>query len=216
MGSELINRPTDWILIICIVAGTLLVLAHYFHPERVKSLLSFPWQNTGDEFSLSFNSGSNLLGVDRVLIIGAWMLFPVLIVALKMRGQPTAILNYDWASYFGILLLAGLYLVLKLLVASAVGYIFDRQEELLKGQNMALAYFCWISFTGGIVSFVFYFLSFLVWPYYLTLAIVLVLLILFVARSAQYTLKLGFHSSYIIVYICALEIIPLSFLYTLV
>tara|TARA_B100001115_G_C15844204_1_gene424414 strand:- start:2732 stop:3313 length:582 start_codon:yes stop_codon:yes gene_type:complete len=192
------------------------VLARYFNAVRVNQLLRFPWQSQADEFSLQFNTGKVGLNADRLLIISAWIFFPLLITALKMKGESAAILNYDWASYFRILLISGLYLILKLLVASAVGYAFEREEEILKGQNLALAHFTWLALVGGALAFVLYFLPLGSWQFYLLVLPLVLVGLIFLIRSVLYCLRIGFNTSYIILYLCALEIIPLFFLYSLV
>lgn len=216
MGTALSHRASDWILIISLAAGTLVVLARYFNAVRVNQLLRFPWQSQADEFSLQFNTGKVGLNADRLLIISAWIFFPLLITALKMKGESAAILNYDWASYFRILLISGLYLILKLLVASAVGYAFEREEEILKGQNLALAHFTWLALVGGALAFVLYFLPLGSWQFYLLVLPLVLVGLIFLIRSVLYCLRIGFNTSYIILYLCALEIIPLFFLYSLV
>ncbi len=193
-----------------------MVLARYFNAVRVNQLLRFPWQSQADEFSLQFNTGKVGLNADRLLIISAWIFFPLLITALKMKGESAAILNYDWASYFRILLISGLYLILKLLVASAVGYAFEREEEILKGQNLALAHFTWLALVGGALAFVLYFLPLGSWQFYLLVLPLVLVGLIFLIRSVLYCLRIGFNTSYIILYLCALEIIPLFFLYSLV
>ncbi len=216
MGTELSQRASDWIIIVSLAAGTLVVLARFFNAQRVPDFLKFPWQSRADEFAISFSAGKLALNADRILILSAWIFFPVLVTALKMEGDANLIIQYDWASYFRILLLGGLYLILKLLVASAVGYAFEREEDLWQGQNLALAHFSWLSLGGGLLAFVFHFLPASPLYFYILLVLFILLALLFLFRVLSFCLRQGFSPSYIFLYICALEIIPLVYLYNLV
>ncbi|HCQ17442.1 MAG TPA: hypothetical protein DIU20_14330 [Cryomorphaceae bacterium] len=109
-------------------------------------------------------------------------------------------------------MISGLYLILKLLVASAVGYAFEREEEILKGQNLALAHFTWLALVGGALAFVLYFLPLGSWQFYLLVLPLVLVGLIFLIRSVLYCLRIGFNTSYIILYLCALEIVPFSFL----
>lgn len=216
MGTELSTRASDWILIVSLAAGTLLVLARFFNAQRVPEFLRFPWQAQANEFALSFGAGKLALNADRIITFSAWLLFPVLVTALKIGNSTATLLQFDWASYFRILLLAGVYLVLKLLVASAVGYAFEREEVLWKGQNISLAHFAWASIIGGALAFTSYFLPFGSYYFYFLSILLIALSLLFLFRVLIFCRQQGFSLSYIILYLCALEIIPLVYLYSLV
>lgn len=216
MGTELSQRASDWVLIVSLAAGAMLVLARFFNSQRAPDFVRFPWQAQADEFGVSFSAGKLALNADRILILGAWIIFPVLVLFLKMEGEASKILLYDWASYFRVLLLGGLYLILKLLVSSAVGYAFEREEELWQGQNLSLAHFSWASLFGGLLAFVFLFLpSSSIYFYLLVLGLVL-LSLLYLFRILSLCRQQGFSLSYIFLYICALEIIPLVYLFSLI
>jgi len=215
MGAALSDRLTDWMIIISLAAGVLMILARFVDQARVSALFRFPWQAQAEEFSLQFNSGKVNLNADRLLILAGCLLFPLLIIGLKVQGQMERLLLFDLATYARILLLAGLYLIFKLLLASAVGYAFEREEESMRTQNVALAHFTWIALIGGPLALVSYFLPLGVGPYYLVLLLVSLTAIVFLIRSVYYSLKAGISSGYIILYLCALEIIPLLFLYSL-
>ena len=216
MGAELSNRVTDWMIIISLAAGILLILARFIDQARVSELLRFPWQSSAEEFSLQFNSGKVTLNADRLMILSAWILFPLVIVALKIQGKEESLLLFDWASYFRVLLLSGLYLIFKLLLASAVGYAFEREEESMRGQNLALAHFTWIAILGAPLALISIFVPFGDALYFLVLIPVILTAAVFLFRSVYYSLRSGISSGYIILYLCALEIIPLLFLYHLV
>jgi len=216
MGEDLNSRASDWILIIIMAAGILLILARYFNAERIPKFFAFPWQAQADEFAMGFNAGKMALNADRILVLIAWIAFPVLITSLKMKGDSALILDYDWASYFRILLLGGLYLVLKLLVSSSVAYAFEREQEIGQAQNIAIAHFTWGSLVGAAMAFLFHYLPASQIYFFLILIPLLLLALLFLFRILTFCLRAGFSLSYIILYLCALEIIPLVFLYRLV
>lgn len=216
MGAELSDRVTDWMIIISLAAGIFLILARFIDEVRVAELLRFPWRAQAEEFCTQFNSGKVTLNADRLLIFAAWLLFPLLIVALKIKGENDLLLHYDWASYARILLLAGVYLTFKMLLASAVGYAFEREEQSMLSQNVALAHFTWLAIIGGATALITFFLPLGKGLYFLVLIPVIIMAALFLMRTVYYSLRSGVSSGYIILYLCALEIIPLFFLYQLV
>lgn len=201
---------------VSLAAGTLLVLARFFNDQRVPEFLRFPWQAQANDFALSFGAGKLALNADRIITLSAWLLFPILVIAFKIGYSSASLLQFDWASYFRILLLAGIYLVLKLLVASAIGYAFEREEALWKAQNISLAHFAWASIMGGALAFTTYFLPLGTYYFYLLSLPLIAVGLIFLFRVLIFCRQQGFSLSYIILYLCALEIIPLIYLYSLV
>jgi len=209
------SRPTDWVIIVGLLSAILLVWIRSFDTKRMALFLAFPWQAGASDFALEFNSDHLNYRADRFLLIVAWLISPLLILALKLPFAEGALQFYSWADYLRVLVLAGFFIAFKLFMASIIGYVFQVQEALIQGQNLSLAYFSWLAILGAFSSFLVYFSDFpLVVAYALWLALAIgVFWALF--RSIAFSFSLGLETSYIILYLCALEIIPLLYLFSL-
>lgn len=215
MEIAITSRPTDWVIIISLLSAVLLVWIRSFDTKRMAFFIAFPWQPSAADFALHFNSDHLNYRADRFLLIVGWILSPLLILALRLPFVETGLQFYGWADYFRVLLLSGFFIVFKLFMASIVGYVFQVQEALIQGQNISLAYFTWLSIFGAFASLAVYFSNlpfsviYILW-FSLSLGLLWVLL-----RSIAFSFSLGLVASYIILYLCALEIIPLLYLFFL-
>lgn len=215
MEVEIAARPTDWVIITSLIGAVLLVWIRSFDTKRMALFIAFPWRPAASDFALEFNAEHLNHRADRFLLILAWLLSPLLILALRLPFDQKALLFYGWDDYIRVLLLAGLFILFKLFMASAIGFVFQVQEALLQGQNLSLAYFSWLAVFGGFASLLVYFGEIPeINAYILWLCVTLGLLLAFI-RSILFTFSLKLELSYIILYLCALEIIPLVYLFLL-
>jgi hypothetical protein len=212
------HRSSDWVIIIGLLASALLVLANLVNSLRVRQLLSLVTDVGGDETALSFHSDKRVFSADLMLLLASVASMPLAIIATKFifsdRLRP--LLLFGWAEYLRMTLLIALLLVFKNLLASIIGWVFSLQEELILAQNIFLAHFNWISILGALISFLVYFSP---WPLVSAWLLVIVLLIgllIAIFKTTAYTFRLGLPFTYFILYLCALEIIPISYLLFLV
>jgi hypothetical protein len=212
------HRNTDWVIIISLLASAFLVLANFVNSLRARKLLSIVISVGGDEIALSYNPGKRVFSVDLLLLLASVLSMPLAIIASKfiLIDSVRPLLLFGWAEYLRMALLTVLLLVFKNLMASIIGWVFSLQEELIQAQSIFLAHFNWISILTALMSLLVYFGP---WP--LTsawlLAIVLLLgLLIAIFKTSLYTFRIGLPFSYFILYLCALEIIPISYLLFLV
>ncbi len=186
-----------------------------FDVKRMALFVSFPWQAAGGDFPLEFNADHLNHRADRFLLILAWLLSPLLILALRIPFGEEVLRYYSWADYLRVLLLAGMYILFKLFMASAIGFVFQVQEALVQGQNFSLAYFSWLGVMGAFASIFVYFSDYPLIGSYLLWAFVAIGLLWAFIRTILFSFSLQLETSYIILYLCALEIIPLGYLFLL-
>lgn len=209
------SRPTDWVIVISLISAVLLVWIRSFDTKRMALFLVFPWQAGAADFALEFNSDHLNYRADRFLLIVAWIISPLLILALRLPFVETDMQFYGWADYFRVLMLSGFFIVFKLFMASTIGFVFQVQEVLIQGQNLSLAYFSWLAIFGAFTSLAVYFMNlplnvtYILW-FLLGIGVLWVLF-----RSIAFSFSLGLETSYIILYLCTLEIIPLLYLFSL-
>lgn len=213
MEVNLVSRPTDWVIIISLLGAFLLVWIRSFDSKRIALFFNFPWKASAGDFALEFNSDYLNYRADRFLLILAWLLSPLLILALRLPFDSDFLQFYSWADYLRVLILAGLFILFKLFMASAIGFVFQVQEELVQGQNLSLAYISWIAVWGAFLSLMVYFTVFSITSAYILWVIVAGGLLLSLFRAILFSFSLNLESSYIILYLCALEIIPLLYLF---
>lgn len=213
METEVVTRPTDWVIIISIIGAFLLLWIKSFDSKRLALFLVFPWQAAAGDFAAEFNSDHLNYRADRFLLIVAWLLSPLLILALRLPFGDNFLQFYSWADYSRVLLLSGLFILFKLFMASAIGFVFQSQEVLVQGQNLSLAYSAWLAVFGAFASLLVYFTDYAIVAAYILWVLVAVGLLFSLFRAILFSFSLKLESSYIILYICALEIIPLLYLF---
>ena len=212
------HRSSDWVIIIGLLASVLLVLANLVNSLRVRQLLSLVTDVGGDETALSFHSDKRVFSADLMLLLASVVSMPLAIIATKFIFSDSLrpLLLFGWAEYLRMTLLIALLLVFKNLLASIIGWVFGLQEELIQAQNIFLAHFNWISILAAFISFLVYFSP---WPLVSAWLLVIVLLIgllIAIFKTTAYTFRIGLPFTYFILYLCALEIIPISYLLFLV
>jgi hypothetical protein len=212
------HRSSDWVVIIGLLASAFLVLANLVNRPRVRQLLSLVISVGGDEAALSFQPGKRVFSADLLLLLASLASMPLAIIATKFvfSDNLRPLLLFGWAEYLRMALLTMLLLVFKNLMASIIGWVFSLQEELIQAQNIFLAHFNWISISAALISFLVYFSP---WPLasaWLLVIVLLLGLLIAILKTTAYTFRLGLPFTYFILYLCALEIIPISYLLFLV
>ena len=212
------HRSSDWVIIIGLLASAFLVLANLINSLRVRQLLSLVTGVGGDETALSFRPGKRVFSADLMLLLASVVSMPLAIIATKFifSNSLRPLLLFGWAEYLRMALLTMLLLVFKNLMASIIGWVFSLQEELIQAQNIFLAHFNWISILAALISFLVYFSP---WPLasaWLLVIVLLLGLLIAIFKTTAYTFRLGLPFTYFILYLCALEIIPISYLLFLV
>lgn len=212
------ERSTDWVIIISIIASTFLVLANFVDSSRTRQLLGIFFKSGGDDLALSYNQAKRGLTTDVFLLIAAVSSLPLAIIATKLISGTSlkTLFLFGWAEYLRMVLLTALILVFKNLMASIIGWVFSLQEELIQAQNIFLAHFNWVALLTAILSLSVYFGPWPIISSWLLIIFLILGLLLATIKTSLYTFRIGIPITYFILYLCALEIIPISYLLFLV
>jgi hypothetical protein len=212
------ERSTDWVIIISMLASAFLVLANFVNSNRTRQLLGVLFKSGGDELAITYNQGKRGFSTDTFLLFAALSSLPLSVIATKLISGTSikSLLLFGWAEYLRMVLLTAVFLVFKNLMASIIGWVFSLQEELIQAQNIFLAHFNWVALFTGVLSLSVYFGP---WPIISAWVLIIFLIIgLLVAtlKASIYTFRIGIPITYFILYLCSLEIIPISYLLFLV
>tara|TARA_R110001592_G_scaffold69489_1_gene213168 strand:+ start:28970 stop:29626 length:657 start_codon:yes stop_codon:yes gene_type:complete len=212
------GRSTDWVIIISILASTFLVLANFVNSLRTKQLLLIFFSAGGNDLALSFNQDKRSLSTDALMLISAVSALPLAIIATKLLSGTSlsAFFLFGWAEYLRMVLLTTIFLVFKSFMASIIGWIFSFQEELIAAQNIFLAHFNWVALLTALLSLLVYFGPWPVFSAWLLIVVLVLGLLVAIFKTSVFTFRIGVPITYFILYLCALEIIPISYLLFLV
>tara|TARA_R110000868_G_scaffold133607_7_gene345244 strand:- start:1892 stop:2548 length:657 start_codon:yes stop_codon:yes gene_type:complete len=212
------GRSTDWVIIISILASTFLVLANFVNSLRTKQLLLIFFSAGGNDLALSFNQDKRSLSTDALMLISAVSALPLAIIATKLLSGTSlsAFFLFGWAEYLRMVLLTTIFLVFKSFMASIIGWVFSFQEELIAAQNIFLAHFNWVALLTALLSLLVYFGPWPVFSAWLLIVVLVLGLLVAIFKTSVFTFRIGVPITYFILYLCALEIIPISYLLFLV
>ncbi len=212
------SRSTDWVIIISILASTFLVLANFVNALRTQKLLLIFFSAGGNDLALSFNQDKRSLSTDALLLISAVSALPLAIIATKLISGTSlsAFFLFGWAEYLRMVLLTTIFLVFKSFMASIIGWVFSFQEELIAAQNIFLAHFNWVALLTALLSLFVYFGPWPILSAWLLIVVLVLGLLVAIFKTSVFTFRIGVPITYFILYLCALEIIPISYLLFLV
>lgn len=210
------DRSTDWVVIISLIASAFLVLANFVNSQRTRSLMKILFSIGGDELALSFNQDKPNTATDLLLLLASVTSMPLAIIATKVVFLENNLWVFGWAEYLRMMLLTVIFLVFKNLLASIIGWVFSLQEELIKAQNIFLAHFSWLSISAALLSLLVYFSPWPIGAAWLLILLFSLGLLTLILKTSSFTFRIGIPIPYFILYLCALEIIPISYLFFLV
>lgn len=212
------SRSTDWVIIISMLASTFLVLANFVNALRTKKLLLIFFSAGGNDLAISFNQDKRSLSTDALLLISAVSALPLAIIATKLISGTSlsAFFLFGWAEYLRMVLLTTIFLVFKSFMASIIGWVFSFQEELIAAQNIFLAHFNWVALLTALLSLLVYFGPWPIFSAWLLIVVLVLGLLVAIFKTSVFTFRIGVPITYFILYLCALEIIPISYLLFLV
>ncbi|MGB0175849.1 MAG: DUF4271 domain-containing protein [Owenweeksia sp.] len=204
--EEKVAHHTDWILIALLIASFLIVFARLYHPKKFQFFRSLPFNRGVKTFESEFNPNGARDAFDVLLTLNFYLVYTMgclLVLPVQME-------LYTFAR---ILFIIVLFFLSKNFLALLTGWLFMQQEQLAVVQNTGLAYRSWsavwllplvviITFTPGLRESGHYLVLFFMLSGYL--------LALLISTLRLWDLHSG--TNYKILYLCALEIIPFSFL----
>lgn len=207
-----ITHFSDWTLVLLTVLAVSLVLFFRRGGEQYRPFWRLPLYTKAREWSSAFNPFKSRRLNDLWLAAGGFLTLGLAILLMR-HGHHLEELPLLWPDYLRILLLlAGVFLV-KNLLSSLTGSIFEQTAPLTASQNIQFAYLSWLQLPLWPLC-----LLMLLWPeaaqvwtYILGATIALGVLSGWF-QSARVTLLLPPHLGYNIFYLCALEITPVAYL----
>lgn len=207
-----ITHFSDWTLLLLMILGAGLVLFFRRDRERYRYFWRLPFYTKAREWSSAFNPFKSRRLGDLWLAASGFLTLGLAIFLLR-HGHHLEKLPLLWPDYLRILLLVAGVFLLKNLVSSLTGSIFDQNATLTASQNIQFAYLSWLQLPLLPLC-----LMMLLWPeaarfwaYLLGGTLALGLLSGWI-QSARVTLLLPPHLGYNIFYLCALEITPVAYL----
>jgi hypothetical protein len=215
MEFSLAPRATDWVVVTILASLVFLVAARLTDSERTVNLLKLPLSLTQNELAARFNPVGSGQWADLFLSI-SWLSFISLALASAafQLKAPEAIFTDYIGKFFLIFFVIALFLILKNLLATFLAYIFELDQYLLVSENQFLAYLMWL-ITPALLSVLLIHFS----PEFSTLISYVFIgltsggLLVAIFKSIGPILKASAVPSYIILYICALEISPTFYLF---
>tara|TARA_B100000678_G_scaffold291516_1_gene308908 strand:+ start:1795 stop:2433 length:639 start_codon:yes stop_codon:yes gene_type:complete len=204
--EERVAHHTDWILVALLVASFLVVFARLYHPKKFYFFRALPFNRGAKTFESEFNPNGVRDAFDVLLTLNFYLVYTMGCLLIL----PEAIELYSFARVLFIILL---FFLTKNFLALFVGWLFQEQERIAVVQNTNLAYRSWsalwllpiliiTTFTPGLRESGSYLILFFMLAGYL--------LALLISSLRLWDLPGG--TNYKILYLCALEIVPFSFL----
>lgn len=199
---------TDWLLILFIVNAVLFLIAKLYHPKKFGEFLSLPFNSGLQEFEKEFNPYGGKDIFDITLTFNSFLIYAT---GLFVIFNPDLSLYSDFFRLFFILIL---FFLLKNFASLFIAWLFDKNIEITTSHNANLAYRTWGS----------------IWLYPVLVAAVFIpnlsessATLVSIAIAAVYILALivsifrvwamAAKKYYKILYLCALEITPIVFLF---
>lgn len=211
--AELQQRNTDWILVILVISFLAFLIARINSPERVREFFHLPWHVKSAELSSEFNPLQSRRLADFLMSLAALLVTAVTIYLLKQVFAGQSVKADGWHSLVRIIFVLGLFILFKSLLGTLMGAIFNLAEPIAVSQNRFFAYLAWLAIPFFPIAFLLNYQPQLA-PVlaYATIALALLGLSLALFRTAQIIISLPPKIGYNILYLCALEIIPIMYL----
>ncbi|MEQ9261846.1 MAG: DUF4271 domain-containing protein [Owenweeksia sp.] len=204
--EERVTYHADWVLIILLISSFLIVFARLYHPKKFQFFRSLPFNRGAKTFESEFNPNGVRDAFDVLFTLNFYLVYTLgclLVVPVQM----------EIFTFARILFIIVLFFLSKNFLALLIGWLFVQQENIAVVQNTGLAYRSWsalwllpllvlVTFTPGLRESGSYVVLFFMAGGYL--------LALLISSLRLWDLHGG--TNYKILYLCALEIIPFSFL----
>lgn len=211
--AELQQRNTDWILAILVLSFLAFVVARINAPERVREFVRLPWHVKSAEIASNFNPIQSKRLADFLLSFAALLISALTIYLLRQVWHSQPIKADGWHIVARIVLILAVFILFKSLLGALVGSVFQLTEPIAASQNRFFAYFSWLALPffplATVLTYQPIFNTVLAYAL-IVLAVLGIILALF--RTAEIIMKLPPKIGYNILYLCALEIIPIMYL----
>lgn len=209
MLEESFSRPQDAHLIFLLAAAFLVLMAKLLARTQMRDYLRLPWHPAHEDLACDYRPLQSRHESHLILALSASLVFLSLLVSLHQQNSEGV---FEWLFALRVFLGLNCLILLKFSLALFIGWVFDCQEDLARGQNIFLAHLNWLQFPLAIGLILFHYLAGakdILAP--ILLGITILGFTLAWLRQAQYLLKQSLGRAYLFFYLCALEITP--FLY---
>lgn len=214
MEQEVLTRQTDWIALVLIGIGALLLLARLRDASKVEILLKLPFYGSAKEWASGFNPVLSKKLEDFLIGLAALLTIALSALLISRSIGAKTLVALDWVNFLRYTLVISLFLLFKTLIGALTGAIFEVQEALISAQNQYFAFSSWLILPllpfCLLLTFTFSGAQWLAW---LGLAILILGLFYALYQSAKTIMRLPPNIGYNIFYLCALEIIPAIYLF---
>lgn len=214
METEVLARQTDWIALVLMGIGAILLAARWRDATKTDILLKLPFYGSAQEWASDFNPVLAKKLEDFLLGLAALLSIALAALLVSRTLGPKPLEAMDWVNFLRFTLVISLFLLFKTLVGALTGALFEVQEPIIKAQNQYFAFASWLILPllpfCLLITFTFPGADWLAW---LGLAVLLLGLVYALYQSAKTILRLPPAIGYNIFYLCALEIIPAIYLF---
>lgn len=210
MLEESFSRPQDAHLIFLLAAAFLVLLAKLLARTQLGDFLRLPWHPAHEDLAADYRPLQSRHESHLALALSASLVFLSLLVSLHQQNSEGA---FEWLFALRVFLWLNSLILLKFSLALFIGWVFDCQEDLARGQNIFLAHLNWLQFPLAIGLILFHYLAGakdILAPILLVITILGFALAWF--RQAQYLLRQSLGRAHLFFYLCALEITPFLYL----
>lgn len=190
----------------------LLTTARWIAPQRVLVFLKLPFLSRAGQFASHFNPFEFKKGADFLLALAGLVGLSTAITVMRLEGLalwPVV----SWLSFFKVFFWLSAYLLFRNAVGALAGTLFSVEAEVRAVQNRFIAFFSWMGLLVLIPA-----MLMCLYPgwsqIYLNTGLVLMALGLTVTLiyTTLQVIRIPPNFGYNILYLCALEIIPLLYL----
>jgi hypothetical protein len=198
---------TDWLLVLYLLSGLLLLISKLYHSKKFHLFLSLPFSSGLKNFEKEFNPYGGKDIFDMLMAINSYLVFGAGLFLVFNSGLGV------WSDFFRLLLILTFFFLIKNFFTLFIGWLFDVNHEIAYSQNANLIYRSWSSiFILPILLVVTFVPDFFVFGQKLLIVILSASYALALAISIFRVWEMTVSKYYKIFYLCALEITPLFFL----
>lgn len=210
---ELITHHTDWIFVLLLASVSMLLIAKFSAPKRFSVFLNLPIHTKKIEFIEEFKPFQGLRRFETLLSVNSYILLSMgLFVMQKAQGkEPIFFSNY--LDFIRVLMFLTLFFLSKALINALLDWLYEHNGALAFATNVHLSYRIWMSFFLLPLIVLVVFLPSA--SFVLSIVLGVFMLVSYIQSTIQSNLnlwKIATPSYFKILYICALEMMPILFL----
>lgn len=201
-------------LVLLLISVAFVLTGRFFNKERFYIFLRLPYHVKGGEVASAYNPARVAFNHDYFNGLGAILAITLGIYWLHSYDREIMAPDYEGPlSFLRIALVVLVFLLVKNMLSALVGFVFSSQEKIIVAQNRGFAYLAWVLVPLLPLLLLAFYLPFGNQVFFYMIYGILVAGYLYSTLQAMAEIwKLPAPAYYKILYLCALEIIPLLFL----